>query len=162
MTISLDDVKTALSIIENSEGSEIRLRSGDIELTIRRVSAGTVGSRVDKPTLPIARPVAKPLPSEPTSDAAKPRAAPGSAPSQSALPLRAPLSGVIYHAPSPEEPPFVTPGAEVDGETVVCIIDVMKVMNLIKSPAGGRISRIDVANGELVTKDDVILWVEPR
>lgn len=157
MSITLDDIKVALAIIENGEGQEISLRSGDIELNIRR---GPPGVAVPAPPAAIVLPDA-------TGRVAAPAAAlttssdPGAAPSQTARPLHAPLTGVIYRAPAPGEPPFVEPGATVGEETVVCIIDVMKVMNLIKAPAAGRIARIDVQDGHLVTKGDVIMWIEP-
>lgn len=174
MSITLDDIRTALAIIENSEGSEITLRSGDIELIVRRGPAGASTNALppgNETTRLAFQPVGSPEPSAlasspPTSGLAssplKPAvsSSPG-VPSATAVPLRAPLSGVIYRAPSPGEPPFVIPGAAVDAETVVCIIDVMKVMNLIKSPVAGKISRIDVEDGQVVAKDDVILFVDP-
>lgn len=166
MPLTLDDIKIALSIIENSEGTEITLRSGEIELIIRRGPAGVSQSPLPRATeatpLPSQSAVGIPDFSALASSAPKPAAAssPG-VPSTTAVPLRAPLSGVIYRAPSPGEPPFVNPGAAVDADTVVCIIDVMKVMNLIKSPVAGKISRIDVEDSQVVAKDDVILWVDP-
>ena len=159
MSITLDDIKTALAIIENGEGQEISLRSGDIELNIRRGPPGAAAPAVPATVvLPAAaNPAAAP------AAAVQPPVSAGSStpPSPTARPLHAPLTGVIYRAPSPDEPPFVEPGAVVGEESVVCIIDVMKVMNLIKAPAAGRIARIDVLDGHLVTKGDVVMWVEP-
>ncbi len=156
MSITLDDIKIALAIIENGEGQEISLRSGDIELNIRRGPPGAAS-----PVIPTT--AALPTPMAPVATpAAAPLVEAGSAPpSSTARALHAPLTGVIYRAPAPDEPPFVEPGAAVSEESVVCIIDVMKVMNLIKAPAAGRIARIDVQDGHLVTKGDVVMWVEP-
>jgi acetyl-CoA carboxylase biotin carboxyl carrier protein len=159
MSITLDDIKVALAIIENGEGREISLRSGDIELTIRRGPPGVAAPAVPAPVvLPTpAAPVVAPAAAVPQVGSA----APSAPPSSTARALHAPLTGVIYRAPAPDEPPFVEPGATVGEDSVVCIIDVMKVMNLIKAPAAGRIARIDVQDGHLVTKGDVVMWVEP-
>ena len=159
MSITLDDIKVALAIIENSEGQEISLRSGDIELNIRRGPPGAAApaapARVTLPTAaaPVAAPAAAAKPAEPVSS--------GEPPSPTAIPLHAPLAGVIYRAPAPDEPPFIEPGTTVSEDSVVCIIDVMKVMNLIKAPSAGRIARIDVQDGHTVAKGDVVMWVEP-
>lgn len=157
MSITLDDIKIALAIIESGEGQEISLRSGDIELNIRRGPPGAAAPVA--PAAAVLPPAAAPV----AAAVAQPAAPAGSSapPSPTARALHAPLTGVIYRAPAPDEPPFVEQGATVGEESVVCIIDVMKVMNLIKAPAAGRIARIDVEDGHLVTKGDVVMWVEP-
>lgn len=158
MSITLDDIKVALAIIENGEGQEISLRSSDIELNIRRGPPGMAAPAAPAAAavLPAAAaPVAAPTAAQPAPSGS------GAPPSPTARPLHAPLTGVIYRAPAPDEPPFVEPGVTVGEESVVCIIDVMKVMNLIKAPAAGRIARIDVQDGHLVSKGDVVMWVEP-
>lgn len=159
MSIKLDDVNIALAIIEQGEGSEITLRSGDVELIIRRGQPGAAAS----PLAPASRSRTEPAPVA-ASAAAVPRPAsdPTGAPSTTAVALRAPLTGVIYRAPSPGEEPFVSVGAVVTDDSVVCIIDVMKVMNLIKAPAAGRVVRIDAEDGQQVAKGDVVLWIEPN
>jgi biotin carboxyl carrier protein len=159
MSITLDDIKVALAIIESGEGQEISLRSGDIELNIR---CGPPGMAAPVASLPAALPASV----APAGETAAPPQAVVSAgssapPSPTAVPLRAPLTGVIYRAPAPDEPPFVTQGGTVGEDTVVCIIDVMKVMNLIKAPAAGCIGRIDVQDVQLVSKGEVVMWVEP-
>lgn len=165
MSITLDDIKVALAIVENGEGSEITLRADDIELIIRRGPSG-MAATPPAPLPAIAHPptalAAAPETAGPTSTQSSAAASAKSAPSPTAIALLAPLTGVIYRAPAPGEPPFVTPGASVGEDTVVCIIDVMKVMNLIKAPAAGRIAQVGVQDGQLVSKGDVILWVEPN
>ncbi len=158
MPITLEDIKTALAIIDQSEGREITLRHGDLTLIVRR---GEPGSALGDVADGLAAAGPGPRPTSNASAAGVLAAAPAGAPSETAVPLRSPLSGVIYRAPSPESPPFVDMGTEVGPEDTVCIIDVMKVMNLIKAPTAGRIARIDVANGQLLGRGDVILWVEP-
>jgi acetyl-CoA carboxylase biotin carboxyl carrier protein len=60
------------------------------------------------------------------------------------------MVGTFYRTPSPESPPFVDVGATVNEDTVVCIIEAMKVMNEIKAETGGIISEVLVENGKPV------------
>ena len=161
MPLSLDDIKIALSIVDSGDAREIVLRSGDVEIALRRGPPDPNEAAITPARAALQSAATAPTPAvSPRSGDDGLRAA--SSPTATSVPLRAPLSGVIYRAPSPDEPPFVSPGDDVTDDSVVCIIDVMKVMNLIKSPVAGRVSRIDVRNGELVAKGDVILWIDPH
>ena len=60
------------------------------------------------------------------------------------------MVGTFYLAPSPESPPYVTVGQEVHEDTVVCIIEAMKVMNEIKADIKGTITEVLAENGKPV------------
>ena len=60
--------------------------------------------------------------------------------------ITAPLVGTVYHSPSPDDPPFVKVGDRVDENTVVCIIEAMKVMNEVKAGVSGTIAEVLVGN----------------
>jgi acetyl-CoA carboxylase biotin carboxyl carrier protein len=64
--------------------------------------------------------------------------------------IMSPMVGTFYAAPSPEAPPYVTIGQEVTPDTVVCIIEAMKVMNEIKAEISGVIIEVCVENGKPV------------
>jgi len=64
--------------------------------------------------------------------------------------ISAPLVGTMYYASSPEDPPFVKVGDKVDENTVVCIIEAMKVMNEVKAGIAGTIAEILVDNAQPV------------
>lgn len=64
--------------------------------------------------------------------------------------IPSPMVGTFYRAPSPENDAFVDVGSEVEENTVVCIIEAMKVMNEIQAEKSGRITEILVENGETV------------
>ncbi len=64
--------------------------------------------------------------------------------------ILSPMVGTFYLSPSPESPPFVSVGQEVTEESVVCIIEAMKVMNEIKAEAAGIITEIAAQNGQPV------------
>lgn len=78
-----------------------------------------------------------------------------------AVPVVTPLTGVYYAAPSPNDPPFVTPGSMVAVGQVVALVEAMKVFNEVQSEVAGRVREIVAVNGEVVQKGDALLKVEP-
>ncbi len=86
--------------------------------------------------------------SYPAQSAGAPAAA--AAPVQSLPAINSPIVGTFYTSPSPEAGPFVKVGDVVNDDTVVCIIEAMKVMNEIKAEMSGTITEICVSNGQAV------------
>lgn len=64
--------------------------------------------------------------------------------------ITSPMVGTFYAASAPDEPPFIKPGDEVDRNSLVCIIEAMKVMNEVKAGLSGTIVEILVENGSPV------------
>lgn len=77
------------------------------------------------------------------------------------VPIPSPMVGTFYTAPDPSSPPFVKRGDPVTPETVVCIIEAMKVFNEIKAGVAGRIERALVANEAPVEYDQTLFLVRP-
>jgi acetyl-CoA carboxylase biotin carboxyl carrier protein len=71
--------------------------------------------------------------------------------------IRAPLPGTFYRAPQPGAPPFVEVGSEVDADTVIGIIETMKLMNPVHAGANGKIAAILAENGEMVGKHAALM-----
>jgi acetyl-CoA carboxylase biotin carboxyl carrier protein len=90
----------------------------------------------------------------PPAAAAAPAAAPASAesatPAASGKEIPSPMVGTFYSSPSPESPSFVKVGQKVTPDTVVCIIEAMKVMNEIKAEVSGTITEVAAENGQPV------------
>ncbi|MCX7713741.1 MAG: acetyl-CoA carboxylase biotin carboxyl carrier protein [Chthoniobacterales bacterium] len=74
--------------------------------------------------------------------------------------IKSPMVGTFYAAPSPEAPPYVTVGSSVNPDTVVCIIEAMKVMNEVKADVSGTIAEICVQNGSPVQFGQVLFRVK--
>ena len=72
-----------------------------------------------------------------------------------------PIVGTLYTAPSPSSDPFVEVGIKVQEDTVVCIIEAMKVMNEIKSEVTGTIEKVLISNGAAVEYGQLIFLVRP-
>lgn len=75
-------------------------------------------------------------------------------------PVEAPLVGIFYSAPSPEEPPFIEVGQEVKKGDTLFIIEAMKTMNEITAPCDGTVSRILAQNGDMVEYKQVLVVIE--
>jgi acetyl-CoA carboxylase biotin carboxyl carrier protein len=72
----------------------------------------------------------------------------------------APLVGVFYRAPAPGVPPFCETGGTVTEGQVLCILEAMKLMNEIVSEYDGKIAKICVNDGDLVTLNQELMWIE--
>lgn len=115
---------------------EIALRDGDVEVKMRRPIAGDGAAIV---TVPAARgQVAGANDPAPEEEAVAPTE------------IKSPMVGTFYVASDPESPSFVQVGTQVHADTVVCIVEAMKVFNEIKAEVDGTIERILVKNEEPV------------
>lgn len=75
--------------------------------------------------------------------------------------VRAPIDGMFFDSPAPDEPPFVTLGAAVSVGQVVGLVEVMKFFYEIRSDTAGHVVRVDAVSGEVVEAEDAIVWVAP-
>ena len=125
MALSDDDVREILRLIDEAELDELRVETEGLSLHVVRGGAP---------------------PTEP--DEEQPRAA--SVDGAGGVTIDAPMLGVFYRAPSPGAPPFVDVGERVEADTIVCIIEVMKMMNSVTAGVEGTIAEIHVANAEPV------------
>jgi acetyl-CoA carboxylase biotin carboxyl carrier protein len=82
-------------------------------------------------------------------------------PAEGLHPIVAPMLGVFYRAPAPGAPPFVEVGAHVEETTVVCLIEVMKMMNAVPAGVAGTIVEVCAANAEAVEYGETLFRVEP-
>ena len=92
---------------------------------------------------------------EPSAEAAAAVPAPAAVPVEAAAQkpenlVTAPLVGVFYAAPAPEEPPFVTPGTQVKKGATLCLIEAMKMMSEVPAPADCVVEEVLVKDGEAV------------
>ena len=132
---------------------EIFFQDGDEVPCLTNVCAvGTKGEDVSALRPGTAAAPAAPAESTPAPAASAPAAAPAadSAPKAPAKTIDSPLVGTFYRAPSPDSPPFVKVGDRVSPDTVVCIVEAMKVMNEVKAETSGVIKDILCTDGTAV------------
>ena len=78
---------------------------------------------------------------------------------ESGSPLKSPIVGTFYRKPAPDKPPFVEIGSHVNAGDVVCIVEAMKMMNEIKSEFTGKVSAINIDDGEPVEFDQSLIVI---
>jgi acetyl-CoA carboxylase biotin carboxyl carrier protein len=134
--------KNDLSVFEmEKDGFKLKLQKGAGEQTVFAAPASF-------PTVALAPAgTAAPVASSPTVGGS---GAAGSAEKPAGKEITSPMVGTFYRAASPESPSFVEVGQEVNEETVVCIIEAMKVMNEIKAEISGVIAEVVAENGKPV------------
>ncbi len=158
--MGFQDVLHLVELIKASSNfSEIRLRSGDFEIELRRHGSTAPISSPPVSTLraqPQGESTVAPVqpPGEPHVAAPPPSAAPAPvqrrAEQEGTTVIRAPMVGTVYHAPEPGAAPFVTVGQRVSPQDQVCIVEVMKLMNSITAGCHGVLSEILVSDGQQV------------
>jgi acetyl-CoA carboxylase biotin carboxyl carrier protein len=165
MSITFSDVDEILRIVERFPAAEIKFEHGDLKLYIKRAQNDLHGAGASTPmSAPGTAPAVAGTPERPVSPSVfvHPPSSPAAHVDRAGqVPIESPVMGVFYAAPSPEAPPFVTVGQTVIKGTELCIIEVMKVMNLIKAPVDGKIVDILVANGTAVEIGQALMWVSP-
>lgn len=129
-----------------------KMEKGDFKITLKTAEAGIVVQHSPVAAVPVA---AAPQIAAPAGAAPEAAAAPGGPE------IKSPMVGTFYSSPSPDAEPFVKVGQEVTPDTVVCIIEAMKVMNEIKAETKGTIVEIVADNGKPVQYGAALFRVEP-
>ncbi len=159
MDTDLQRIKELIEIMKQNGLVEIEIKHGDDKIFLKRDLGG--------PQTPMAgsaagAEVATPQPADSVT-AASVSEVPGSSAwqQQDLVEIKSPLVGTFYAKPSPDSDPYVDVGSEVEPQTVVCIIEAMKVMNEIKAETSGTIAEILVDNGQAVEYGQVLFRVKP-
>ncbi len=151
--MDIDRIKTVIDLMREHELSEFAIEEPDFKLTLKR--GNPAGLMMAAPMMaPAMAPAAAPA-----APAAAP-AAPAPAADENLTPIASPLVGTFYRASSPDSEPFVGVGSRVTKDTVVCIIEAMKVMNEIKAETSGTIKKILVENATAVQFGQPIFLIE--
>src|SRR5262249_9295992 len=126
-SVDLKDIKAIIDLMKKNSVSEFELEKQDFKIRLKRGTNGSAGavSYEDAPVLTYVQPAAVAAPGTVVPAAQQPLAAPVT----NEVEIKSPMIGTFYRAPSPESAPYIEVGAEVNPETVVCIIEAMKVMN---------------------------------
>ena len=150
MTLTAKDVAEIMRLLEQSSFDSLSIEIDGVKLNLQRGSTAPVERAVvPAPSTGSARPAQSALPK------AKPPSEPGLSE------VVSPLLGIFYRAPKPGEPPFVEVGSKVEEDTVIGIIEVMKLMNSVCAGVKGEVVEILVDNAALVEFDEILVRVRP-
>jgi acetyl-CoA carboxylase biotin carboxyl carrier protein len=151
VTLTAADVAEIMRLVEQSGFDELTLEIDGMKLSLRR--GAPAGSVLDR--APQVSATAVPTVAVPDTSAVPP----SSPPDPNVHDVTSPLLGTFYRAPKPGAPPFVEVGAQVEEETVVAIIEVMKLMNTVRAGVRGTVTEIMVSDGALAEYGETLLRV---
>jgi acetyl-CoA carboxylase biotin carboxyl carrier protein len=152
LSLNAKDVAEILKALDASSFDTLDLELDGVKLHLRRSGAAAPMAARPAPVMTAAAPSF----AAPTSSAPPPVEVP---PGTTAV--AAPLLGIFYRAPKPGEPAFVEVGARVEADTIIGIIEVMKLMNTVRAGVRGEVVAIPARNGELVEHGEALLFVRP-
>jgi acetyl-CoA carboxylase biotin carboxyl carrier protein len=153
--LDLKEIKELIALMRRNDLSVFKLEQEDFKITLKR---GNDFQPVFGGPAPVA--VSAPSPAAPAAGATTAVPAAPAAPKESLREIKSIMVGTFYASPSPELPPFVSPGQEVRAdETVVGIIEAMKILNEIKADISGTIVEVVAENGKPVEFGQVLFRV---
>lgn len=173
-----EDVQRLARLIESLDASTfdyLQLRVGDLEVTIGKgalpmsgpvAAAAAQAAPASAVSAPPISPQTVPLPPVQTAPTPPARGAPygsGAASTAAAgtMEIKSQIMGMFYSQPEPGSPPFVSIGAEVEEDTTVCLIEVMKTFNAMTAGVKGVITEVCVKNAQLVEYGQVLFRIRP-
>jgi len=144
----LGKLKQIIEIMKEHNLVEVQIKQGEDEISVKKGQVQTPQPQIT---------------AMPVIGAGIPAVLPGAAtPQQEKLAeIKSPLVGTFYAQPSPDSEPYVESGSHVDPQTLVCIIEAMKVMNEIKAEVAGTIVEVVAVSGEAVEYGQVLFRVKP-
>jgi acetyl-CoA carboxylase biotin carboxyl carrier protein len=146
--MEIKDIKRIVELMKNNDLTEFSMKDDENELTLKRGSDQQVVVAAPA-AVQVAAPVAAAAPAADSED-------------DGLIEIPSPIVGTFYRKPSPDTDNFVSVGSEVSEDTVVCIIEAMKVMNEIKADVKGVIKKILIDDTSPVQYGQPLFLVEPK
>ena len=178
MDLTNDDVAEILALLDSLPYDELDLQTPRFRLTLRRTPGGWTEESQVVADPAVVTPVpngspASPTPARPTATSSPESPSSGRKSDMSDLrrndetersglvAVAAPLPGTFYRAPPPGAAPFVEVGDEVAEDTVVAIVETMKLMNSVHAGTPGRVAEISLENAAPTAQGTTLMWIEP-
>jgi acetyl-CoA carboxylase biotin carboxyl carrier protein len=146
----VEKLKQIIEIMKEHNLVEVQIKHGEDEIAVKKGQA--VQPHIA--AVPVLIPSAAATPPTTQQQPAAPQ-------QENLVEIKSPLVGTLYSQASPDSEPYVEAGSHVDAQTVVCIIEAMKVMNEIKAETAGTIVEVVAVNGEAVEYGQVLYRVRP-
>jgi biotin carboxyl carrier protein len=163
MSFTIEDIEQVLRIIQECEDCALHMEIGDLKLSLARGDVGD--STVCQPmqfeqeaTATATTDVEKEEPQAPTATKAEREK---ETIEEGLVPIKASVVSVFYRRPAPDEPPFVDVGSEVQEDTVVCLLEVMKCFRSVMAGVQGRVEKVCVGNAQLVEPGTTLFLIRP-
>lgn len=153
--MELKDIKAIIDLMKKNSISEFELERQDFKIKLKR--GGTVIAQYEEAPLGLTIPVST---AAPTALAVSAGGTPAAS-NAGDLEIKSPMIGTFYRAPSPESANYAEVGTEVNPDSVVCLIEAMKVMNEIKAEVRGVITEILIENAKPVEFGQPMFKIRP-
>jgi acetyl-CoA carboxylase biotin carboxyl carrier protein len=154
--MDIEKVRNLIQLMIDNDLVELEVQEGESRVALRRRGELAAGGLPSAPLsiLPPSVGVPQPVGAETQR--------PPEAADEIAVTINSPMVGTFYNAHDPESPPYVQVGSEVEPETVVCIIEAMKVYNEIRAEVSGVVEEVLVRNEDPVEFGQPLFKVRPR
>lgn len=154
--MDLKDIKAIIDLMRKNAVSEFELERQEFKIRLKRgVNGGQNVVYDDTATTVSATQASQTLPAAGSSTSR------GSDAATPSIEVKSPMIGTLYRSPSPESNPYVDIGTEVSPDTVVCIIEAMKVMNEIKAEVRGVVTQVLIDNAKPVEFGQPLFRLRP-
>jgi acetyl-CoA carboxylase biotin carboxyl carrier protein len=154
--VDIKDIKAIIDLMKKNSITEFELERQDSKIRLKRgTNGGTPVVQYDDLATGGPVPVLPPVAVAPATVGVPP------VPATNEIEVKSPMIGTFYRAPSPEAASYVEIGAEINPDSVVCIIEAMKVMNEIKAEVKGVITQVLVENAKPVEFGQPLFKVRP-
>jgi acetyl-CoA carboxylase biotin carboxyl carrier protein len=164
--VDLKDIKAIVDLMKKNAISEFEMEKNDFKIKLKRGLSGNTSSTEDSPYLlapPVSQVLAQPATPAPSAQQdAKGSTATVSSKLPAETEIVSPMIGTFYASPSPDSPLYAEVGTRVNPESVVCIVEAMKVMNEIKAEKSGIITEILIENAKPVEFGQALFKVKPN
>ncbi|MGC9453292.1 MAG: acetyl-CoA carboxylase biotin carboxyl carrier protein [Phycisphaerae bacterium] len=149
--MNIDDIRQLVELMVENDLSELDISDGETKVSLKRGPGGE----------PVVREISQVQPVQQPAAAAEAPAEEPQEEGEHLLEITSPMVGTFYAADSPDSDPYVQVGSSVDEESVVCIVEAMKVMNEVKADCRGTIAEVCVHNAQPVEYGQVLFKVRP-
>lgn len=167
--LKVQEIRELIKLVDNSsinefvyehEGNKIKMKKNSVEqVVVTEKVAAPVATPVAAPVAPAAAPVAAVAVAAPVAPAAPVAEVKAD---ENLVKITSPMVGTFYAAPSPESDVYVKAGSKVSQETIVCIVEAMKLFNEIEAEITGEIVEVLVKDGQLVEYGQPLFLVKPE
>ncbi|HEX6649637.1 MAG TPA: acetyl-CoA carboxylase biotin carboxyl carrier protein [Pyrinomonadaceae bacterium] len=158
-SVNMEELRELIALMRENELVEFELENENLRVRLRRDSDQSHAVHHSAPPAPSPAPEPSPAhaPAHPGTQATT-----AASQDQDLHIIPSPIVGTFYRSPSPSADPFVKIGTSVEADTVVCIIEAMKLMNEIQAETIGEVAKIYVENGQPVEYGQPLFGVKPQ
>ncbi|MDR1877745.1 MAG: acetyl-CoA carboxylase biotin carboxyl carrier protein [Flavobacteriaceae bacterium] len=155
--MDIKDIQNLIRFVSKSDVAEVTYKTEEFEISIKTNNGAVVYAPA------VSHPVQQALPSQVAAPAAQAPAVASTASEDTSryVAIKSPMIGTFYRKPSPDKDVFVNVGDTVNAESIVCVIEAMKLFNEIEAEVSGKIVKILVEDASPVEFDQPLFLVDP-